>query len=547
MDRRQLLSAALTSAGLAAIGGPRSTAQSAAPNLPGSIWDVRQFGAKGDSTTLDTATLQAAIDACAQAGGGFVFFPKGTYLSGSLILKNNVTLYLAPEATLLGSPDGADYPAHPYIARDRDTGGYEVEALIYAEGASNIGIEGPGIIDGNGKTFPKRKVTNPEVSVGKRPRLLYWRNCHNVRIRDVTLRNSSCWTAHFVLCDKLVLQGIAVFSDLFINQDGIDIDSCQNTVVSDCFVDTVDDAIVIKSSHPQPTKNLTITNCVLTTQCGAIKFGSQSVGGFNNISISNCAIYEAGMGGVKIEAVDGGDLEDIAISNLVMHNVAAPISILLGNRAEHAGFPDLTLPRPISRLRNIVITGIRATVADEGDKWRRGATCLIAGIPGHPIQGLTISDVSITYPGGATPAEADRLDIPEHENEYPDNTMFGVLPAYAFYLRHVRGISLNNVRIELATPDPRSALIAEDVEDLELTGFRAAGSGDHPLIRLRNTQGALLQGCRALDPCNIFLQVDGNSSDIALLANDLRKVKTITQSGDGFTGKIAQSGNLTAS
>jgi len=523
---------------------PQSAMAQPTPHTPMQVWDVRDYGALGDGKTMNTVALQAAIDACSQGGGGSVFFPKGSFLSGTIVLKDNVTLYFAPEATLLGSPNAVDYPAYSYPARNRDTGGFEVEALIYADGAKNIGIAGPGTLEGNGKTFPKRPVPNPDVSTGMRPRLVYLKNCLYVRLRDITLRNSSGWTLHLVMCDKVFVQGVSVYSDLFINQDGIDIDSCQDCFISDCFVSTVDDAIVIKATFPRACKNLAISNCALTTRCTAIKFGSQSVGGFQNISISNCALYECDLGGLKFEAVDGGDLEDVTVSNITMHNVSAPITFLLGNRAESAGL-NLPLPRPIARLRNVVISGIRATVANEAERWHRGNTCLIAGIPGHPIEGLTIDNVTMTYPGGGTREEASRVDLPEHENMYPDNTMFGVLPAYGFYLRHVKGISLTNVRLELAAPELRPALISEDVEGLDLTGFKAASCSEGPVLRLRNTRDVLIQNSRPLNPVATYLLVEGTGcSNIAMLGNDLRQAHTAVVKADGFLEDIQEAGNL---
>ncbi len=545
MLRRSLIGAALAATGAAAV--PRS-----GPTDPSLLFDVRKYGAHGDGKTLDTRALQAAIDACTHSGGGIVYFPKGQYLSGTITLKDGVTLYLSPDATLLGSQDVRDYPAKPFPARDLDVGGFEIWALIYAEGARNIGIEGPGTINGNGKPFPPRKPTNnPDISTGARPRLLFLKGCEKVSLCDVTLRDSGCWTVHLALSRKIIVDGISIHSDFFVNQDGIVLDSCDNAVVCNCFVSTYDDAIIIKASFPEPCRNIAITNCVLTTRCAAIKFGTQSLGGFKNVSISNCCCYECPLGGLKFLTVDGGDLEDVAISNISMNNVSAPITFVRGNRAQDFGFKNVEHPRPIGKLRRVTISGIRATVSSRDSTWTRnntmnGNTILIAGIPGNPVEGIILDDIHVTFPGGGTLEQATRSIVPERENAYPENTMFGLLPAYGIYLRHVKAATLNNLRFELASSDLRPAIIGEDVEDLELNGFKAAGSGGEPLVRLRATRGALIHNCRTLGPIENFLRVEGETStDIALMANDFRQVRRAWVKGEGFSGSIADTGNLT--
>jgi hypothetical protein len=229
-----------------------------------------------------------------------------------------------------------------------------------------------------------------------------------------------------------------------------------------------------------------------------------------------------------------------------MHNVSAPITFRLGNRGQDFGFKEVERPRPVARLRNVLVSGVRATVASKDDRWRKGNTSVISGIPGHAVEGVVIENVHITYPGGGTAEEAQRLQVPEAEKDYPENTMFGVLPAYGFYVRHAKGITLQNVRFELEKPDLRPAVICEDVEDLELNGFKAHGSGDEPLIRLRDTRSALILNCRTLGDVKTFLRVEGErSASIALLANDLRRVRESVISGsDVAPGAVQESGNL---
>lgn len=542
--RRRFISVTSLGASLAALAGGASA--QAAAGSPMSLFDVHDFGAKGDGRTLETMALQAAIDAAHKSGGGIVFFPSGRFLSGTIVLKDNVTLHLSPGAVLLGSTNIADYAKQDFPARDLDIGGYQIWALIYADGAQNIAIEGGGVIDGNGEPFKKHKVKNADEPNDPRPRTVFFKNCRKVSLRDVTLRESGMWTVHLALCDEVRLSGLRVTSTFNLNQDGIVLDSCRDAIVSDCFVDTVDDAIVIKSSFPRACSDIVITNCVLKSFCAGLKLGTQSLGGFRNIAISNIVMHDCRLGGLKFQTVDGGDLEDVTVSNITMHNVAAPISFRLGNRGFNFGFKDVPMPRPIGKLRNVLISGVRATLNTD-PQYRNGHTMSIAGIPGHPVEGVVIENVHLTFPGGGTSDEAQRKDIPEKETAYPEHTIFGILPAYGLWVRHARGIALRNVTFELAATDARPALICDDVEDLELTGFKAATTSTGPLLRLIDTRHALLQQCAPLNTTDTFAQIEGAASaDIALLANDLRRsASAFILSTDAKPAAVRETGNLT--
>lgn len=550
---RHLLPATGVGLALGALPLPGALAQSApdAPPVAG-VFNVRNFGAKGDGAVKDTAALQSAIDACARAGGGMVLLPVGRFLSGMITLKDNVTLYLSSGAVLLGSPAASDYQAKPFPARDLDVGGFDIWALIYAEGATNIGVEGPGTIDGNGAPFPPVKH-EPDKAGSVRPRAIFLKNCRQVRLRDITVRESAMWSVHLALCEKAFIHGISVSSSLFVNQDGIVLDSCRDAFVSDCYVSTFDDAIILKTSFPQPCENVAITNCVLTTRCAAIKFGTQSLGDFRNVSISNCAFYDCGLGGVKFLTVDGGSLEDVTVSNISMTNVSAPIFFRLGNRGQDFGFKEVERPRPVAKLRNVLVSGIRAVIS-RSERWPArketlltGATMGIAGLPGHPVENVVLENIHVTYPGGGTLDDARRANIPEREGNYPENTTFGVLPAYGFYLRHARGITLRNVQLELKNSDLRPALVCDDVEELNLVGFKAPMFGAEPLMRLIGTRGAVIQNSGPLGSVNNFVRVEGaQSADVALMGNDLRRVQHATIKASGFAGDIAMAGNLGA-
>ena len=286
------------------------------------MFDVFDFGAVGDGETLDTEAVQKAIDACTDAGGGVVYFQKGFYVIGSIFLRDNVTLDLSPEAVILGSTDIADYKG-------------EWGTLIGASGARNIRIVGAGKIDGQGAEFPG-DYTN-------RPRLMYFRDCLNCTIDGVTLRNAASWCVHTVQCDNLRLVNLNVFNRVRQNNDAFDIDSCQDVFVSNCNISSGDDAIALKNTIKRPCRNIVVSNCVISSRWAAFRFGPESLGGFQNITVSNCVIYDTYGCGIKLQVNEGGVMENITFSNIVMENVTGadiPAAGGMGTRAGQApGIP----------------------------------------------------------------------------------------------------------------------------------------------------------------------------------------------------------------
>jgi polygalacturonase len=421
--------------------------------------NVRDLGAVPDGKTLCTSAIQKAIDRCSESGGGTVLLPPGVWLSGTLFLKNNVTLYLAAGSTLLGSTDAKDYPeTNVKIRSYTDT--YVGQSLIAGENVQNVSIRGRGIIDGQGAKFRFRGN-----GYRHRPYTIRLVGCHDVLVEDVRLRNSAMWMQHYLACDRVRIHGVQVSSHVNGNNDGLDIDGCHDFVVSDCIIDSDDDAIVLKATSPRSNENVTIANCVLSSLCNALKMGTESTGGCKNLTITNCAIHkprpsERGIAGIALEIVDGGALDRVTISNITIDGYLSPIFLRLGNRARP--YTDGAPKPPIGTLRNVILSNIVATDASK-------IGCPIAGIPGHRIENVTLSNIRCEFEGGVT-AKKIRHNIAESEDVYPECAMFGTLPAYGLYCRHVKGLRLLNVQFALSKPDARPAMVFDDAEDVLVDG-----------------------------------------------------------------------------
>ena len=477
----------------------------------GPIFNVRSYGAVGDGSKLDTKALQAAIDACAAAGGGTVCFPPGRYLSGTLLMKSQVGLYLEAGATLLGSRNVADYiPQAPAFKSHTVTGDPTTHLfLIYGERLENISIEGRGTLDGQGSSFV------PDSD--ERPFLIRFSECRNVTVRDIRLVNSGMWVQHYLACSGVLIDGVSVHSHVNRNNDGIDIDGCDGVRIANCEIDSGDDAICLKSGGKRPTRNVSITNCVLRTRCNALKAGTDSESSFENIAISNCTIYETNLAGIALEMVDGARLSEVVISNIAMRGVVAPIFIRLGDRGRRVLPGD---PRPpVGQAENIVISNVEAVGAAM-------TGCSITGLPGHRVRNVTLSNIRLGFQGGGTARMVTRA-IPEVPQSYPEYKIFGVLPAYALYCRHVEGLTLANVQTSFEQPDARPALVADDVRQLDISSARfAQNPGGGPAMIFRNVQGAMIHGCRSWQDVATYLRVEGSESEgIALVANDLRQAR----------------------
>ena len=439
------------------------------------VYDVHDYGAKADGKTLCTNSIQRAIDQCATDGGGTVYLGQGTFLSGTIYMKSGVTLKLDPACTLLGSKNLKDYPETIPAFRSY-TDNYTNKSLIYGEKLEKIAIIGSGIIDGQGASFKGPYMV--------RPYMIRFIQCRNLTVKDVTLKNSPMWVQHYLACDDVRISGVTVRSVVNANNDGINIDSCERVVISGCNIRSGDDAIVLKSTSARVCRNVTVSNCVLSTRCNALKMGTESNGGFENIVMTGCSIYDTRLAGIALEIVDGGTMDRVVVSNITMNNIGAPIFVRLGNRARPFK-KDMEKPG-IGIMRNITISNIEATGAN-------ATGCAISGLPQAKIENITLSNIRLSFAGGGTKEDADRA-APEKPDAYPEYSMFGKLPAYGLYCRHVKGLKLLNVQLQLANADQRQGVVMEDVEDAlidDLTGPYPSGADS--TIRLNDVKEVIIR------------------------------------------------------
>lgn len=480
-------------------------------------YNINDYGAVSGGQTIVTRNIQRAIDDCSGKGGGRVIVPAGIYLSGSLQLKSNVELHLESGAAIMGSTDHKDYPL---------TDG--LKGLILGDNAENIAITGLGEINGNGKAF-----FNGDNSPG-RPFLVMFRNSSRINLSGITLKNPAAWTLHLLHDDNVVITGIHLYSHVNFNNDGIDIDS-RNVLITNCMIDTDDDALCFKSDSAFLCENVVVNNCILASNCNFIKMGTASVGGFKNISISNCVLRKAsesnfrfwnkhvrwvvdsitGLSGIALEVVDGGVMDRITISNISMEGVQTPIFIRLGSRLNATG-----------ALKNVLISGITARTYSR-------IPSIITAVPGFYVENVVLRDIQIDCMGGGTIADVISA-TPEKEKGYPENRMFGaVLPAYGLFVRHVKNLFLDNVQLNLLAADGRPALYLEDAAEIKINHLKASTpAAGQSLIRLNQVSDLLISGYAALQLVPLFLTIEGvNSNNILLINNNFRHVEKVYTKG----------------
>ena len=490
----------------------------------GDFFNVRAFGARGDGRALDHTAINAAIEACAQGGGGTVLVPAGTYLCGSIHLRSNIHLLLDAGATLLGAPQNLNAydPEEAWTGMAWQDGGHTFfhNSLIWGENLTNVSITGPGTINGGGLVkddgdedsidgfssfgrgpIPTWRSTNTTPAAGARlgNKAMALKLCRNVLLRDFTILHGGHFAILVTGCDNITVDNVTMDT----NRDGIDLDCCRNSMVSNCRINApTDDALCPKSSFALGrnviTENMTIVNCQVSgfregtlvdgtmkpgQGNGRIKFGTEANGGFRNITVANCTFR--GCKGLALEEVDGGVMENITLANLTMMDVLRyPIYVVLGkrNRGPEVGQPG--------RVRNIFISNVIATGVE------RASGIQITGLPEQPIENLRLENIRIVYKGGGTAADA-ALVPPELGTGYPEPR--GVMPAYGVFARHVKGLEMANVTVSFDTKDLRPALVAEDVDGLEMDNFKAQLAEGVTAARLEGVKNLVVRNSPVLD------------------------------------------------
>jgi polygalacturonase len=467
-----------------------------APTMP---FDVKQYGAVGDGETLTTAQLQAAIDACGNAGGGTVVIPAGQYVTGALWLRSNVTLHLESGATLLGSQRFDDFPK--WSSKWEGSGVKLSRAsLICGEGLENIAITGRGTIDGRGKIWWDSQRREPGVA--RRPILVRVVNCRNVLVEGITLKNSPMWTLSPLACDNVNIRGVTIINPPDSpNTDGINPDSCRNVRISDCHVDVGDDCITIKSGKEtdgrreiRACENVTITNCTLMHGHGGVVVGSEISGSIRNIAISNCVFVGTDRGiRIKARRGRGGVVKDVRASNLVMDGVNCPIVVNLFYGCGAWGEKKVTdrSPHPVNdstpRFRRLRYSNITARRV-------KFAAAYVMGLPEMFVEDLVVENSSFL------------MD--------PDNTQAGE-PAMApdvglhcragFIAKNVEKLTLRNVDI---SDQLGPAVTVTDARDVRLTDLSLRTATDDELLKLDKIDALHLRGCTGPDGSCVQESVD---------------------------------------
>ncbi|QIP12698.1 glycoside hydrolase family 28 protein [Spirosoma aureum] len=478
------------------------------------VWDVFAFGAKGDGKTMDTRSIQTAIDQCHGAGGGKVYLHNGQFLSGTIYLKSHVTLEVEAGATLLGSNQAADYPDQASEYPTYDENPLTSKSFIYAENARNITIEGRGTIDGRGSEIDKRGLNDPYLrpSFKYRPRIIHLRGCENVQIKGVTLQNSASWVQTYQSCRNLVIDGITVDSrenkDVdnpnrehavrHRNTDGMDLVDCEFVRVTNCFITSGDDGICIKSFSPdKASRNITITNCLISSGASGIKIGTETAGRFEDIVVQNCTVFDTWGDGLAIMTVDGAQIKRVTISGISLRNIKrAGIFIRLNTRNKKYG-NSTVVNKPA--LQDILITDVQGSrLAALG--------CSITGLAEYPLENVVLRNLNFEFDGGIT--DSQPMVVPEKTDAYPVGTMFGqILPAYGFYVRHVKNISFDQVQLRFTNEDQRPALVFDDVDQVVIDHFTAQSSTKTPaLIRMLNTRNQLITNSRPSTDIPVFVK-----------------------------------------
>ena len=427
------------------------------------LYNVRTFGAVGDGVTLDTKALQAAIDKCSAAGGGTVLVTGGKFVTGTFYLKSDVTLRIEFGAMILGSTNIADYTTD--TDRTMYNEPYMNHCLIFAKDAQNITIEGPGIIDGRGKSFPNKGDREKN-----RPKMIRLLRCENIRVHDITLQWPASWTTEFRYCDDMAFDNVSIWSRGISNGDGLDFDGCTKVRVTNSRFDNGDDCICLQTSlTDKPCKDVYIANCSFSGRWAGIRIGLLSRGNFEDVTMTNCSFSNHNDSGLKIQMNEGGEMKNMIFTHLTMTNVPRPLFLTFCQKNAWVDATPGELP-PMKSVRNLRFSDI--TVNNETGS--KNSAFVIVGMPGHPVENISFSNIRAIFPGGGTERDLTNSTpvaelTPENlGNRWPEiGNLRRIVPARGLYARHVKGMTLNNVEFSTKTPDVREPIVFDDVTNIK--------------------------------------------------------------------------------
>jgi len=566
MTRRQWLGRAPAGAiALGLVGGGSLEAQemhSPGNDLGARVYNIRDFGAKGDGQTVDTAALQAAIDACARDQGGTVLVPAGTFQIGTTELKSNVTLHIAAGATLLGSADGKQYHAVDAIPLHGDTTLVDGNwALLYAVHAKNITIEGPGTINGQGYQFhsPVRGEAPPSgIGGSKRPYHILAYQCEGLTIRNLDLIDCAYHSIRVIESQRVHMNTLYIHNRVNGNNDGFHFISVKFLTVSNCIVLSQDDACALFGSC----QNVTVTNSFFSTRWSVFRFGGGDV---RDIAVSNCILRQVYGCPIKFQGNPGSTYENLSFSNIVLDDVTGPIHVGVGPRPPRRTPPGASPPKvkddmmqahegestTPAVLRNISFSNIHgnvttnpsqideAKVTSNANPGEKHSAIVFNCVGGATMENVSVTDVHLTFGGGGTAEDAARRDLPEFAGEY---FMLGPIPAYGVYARGVRGLTLQNIRLQTATADLRPAVIFDHVTDAAICGLSImADAAAESAVRFISSQRVLVTAARLLDPTKVFLSLEGAGNEgIVIDGGDISPAAQRIVAKDGANEEVVK-------
>lgn len=417
--------------------------------------NITDFGAVGNGSTLNTSAIQAAIDSCHSGGGGEVIVPAGTFLSGTIFLKSNVLVNIQQGGVLKGSDNPNHYPEIdsplPGMADS-----YRKRSLLYAYNQHHIGIKGEGTFDGNSLT-PAFILNSDQRVFGTR-----FISCSNVLYENITMKNSSFWMMHNLDCDTVMIRNITLTNQGAGNNDGIGIDACRHVRIYNCTVDSYNDAVVMKTTANRPLYDVEVYNCMLSSAARVIKIGTETVGNIRKVHVHDCTVtlgmLQPAEIGINLGSIDGAQVDSVIIENIDISGVLVPIVVRLGD--SDRPYVDSLPPLPAGSFKGLILRNITASGQDE-------IPCHITGIPNHPLEQITMENITLLMKGGKTTFDPGVV-VPENITERPEHDLFGnILPAHGIYFRHITGLVLNNVCIMAQTPDARPAHWFDDVSSLD--------------------------------------------------------------------------------